>query len=103
MSQKFQEANCLRNCLAAVGGSSVCRTKVISGHSAGCSYYRFEESLTSSDFEFVRNVAGTATNPYLLDPFEDLDAYCWTNVSRSKFDLNYSVRVDFIQAFVLVF
>ena len=106
MSQKFQEANCPRNYLAAVDGSSVCRTKVISDHSVsnlGCSCYRSEESLTSSDFELVRNVAKTAVNPCLMDPFEDLGANCWTKVSRSKFGLSYSVRVDSTRAFVLVF
>ena len=106
MSQIFQEANCLRNCLAAVGGSSVYRTKVISAHSAsilGCSCHRFVVSLTTSDFGPTRNVAGTATNLCLMDPFEDLGANCWTKVSRSKFDLNCSVHVDFRRAFVLVF
>ena len=106
MSQIFQEANCPRNCLAAVDGSSTCRTKVISAHSAsilGCSCHRFVVSLTTSDFGPIGNVAGTATKPCLLDPFEDLGANCWTEVSRSKFGLNCLVRVDFRRAFVLVF
>ena len=106
MSQIFQEANCLRNCLAAVDESSTCRTKVISDHSVsnlGCSCYRSGGSLTSSDFKLARNVAKIATNPCLLDPFKDLGANCLTMVLRSKFDPSYSVRVDFIRAFVLVF
>ena len=106
MSQIFQEANCLRNCLAVVDESFTCRTKVISDHSVsnlGCSCYRSGESLTSSDFKLVRNVAKTAVNPCLMDPFEDLGANCLTMVLRSKFDPSYSVRVDFIRAFVLVF
>ena len=106
MSQIFQEANCLRNCLAAVDGKSACRTKVISAHSAsilGCSCHRFVVSLTTSDFGPTRSVAGTATNLCLMNPFKDLGVNCWTEVSRSKFDPSYSVHVDFRRAFVLVF